>query len=65
MAVSVLVDGERLRFNWDFGSERVVGSREIVLAEVQEGGVASILWLILNPPRVEDQGSRRNIHARE
>ena len=65
MAVSVLVEGERLRFNWDFGSERVVGSREIVLAEVQEGGVASILWLILNPPRVEDQGSRRNIHARE
>ena len=66
MAVSVLVEGERLRFNWDFGSARaVVGSREMVLVEVQEGGVASILWLILNPPRAEDQGSRRNIHARE
>ena len=66
MAASVEVEGERLRFNWAVGSGReVVVVVVVVGVEVQEGGVASILWLMVVPPSVEDQGSRRNIHARE
>ena len=64
MAASVEVEGERLRFNWAVGSGREVVV-VVVVVEVQEGGVASILWLMVVPPSVEDQGSRRNIHARE